>query len=191
LDFSRIEYIYSSALGLLIRIHKNILEKGGALCLVNVSQRIRDFIASVNLEKVFNIYATDVEFEVSHDAVWENKIVEENPKFIAISQVENGMSRVTLSGYMIASNDLSQFKESFADAAVTYFVFDLTGLESIDSYGISLFKNVLILVRDKKKMAVAYGANETVKSLFDLLDFEEYLTFFITERQALESIGKA
>lgn len=64
-DLDQLEYFYSSAMGLFIRLNKHITDSGGKLCLVNVSQKVRELLASVNLDRVFPIFATDVEFEIS------------------------------------------------------------------------------------------------------------------------------
>jgi anti-anti-sigma factor len=64
-DLDHLEYFYCSAMGLFIRLNKAIDGKGGKLCLVNVSQKVRELLASVNLDRVFPIFATDVEFEIS------------------------------------------------------------------------------------------------------------------------------
>ena len=64
-DLEHLEYFYSSAIGLFIRLNKDIVGKDGTLCLVNVSQKVRELLASVNLDRVFHVFATDVEFEIS------------------------------------------------------------------------------------------------------------------------------
>jgi anti-sigma B factor antagonist len=55
LDCSRLEYISSAGLGLLLRTQKRIMARGGRLRLVNVSNHIRDVFRYSGFDKIFEI----------------------------------------------------------------------------------------------------------------------------------------
>lgn len=189
-DLSNLHYLYSTAMGLFIRIQKRVSESGGAICLVNTSNRVRDVMASVNLDKLFTIYATDVEFEISQGEVWERRL-DESSRFIAIARVENGVCRINLSGFMTGANDLSTVNESLCSAETSHYVFDLTGLELIDSFGLGVLRKQLLKIRDVGGTAIAYGIQESIVPLLTFMALDEYLNLYDNEREALESIGKA
>ena len=56
LNFANVEFMSSSMLGLLVKIHKRIAERGGQLSLINLSR---------NLQKVFKITRLDRVFDIS------------------------------------------------------------------------------------------------------------------------------
>ena len=55
LDFSRVEFMSSSFLGLLVKIHKRISEKNGQLKLCNINKKIREIFKITRLDKIFQI----------------------------------------------------------------------------------------------------------------------------------------
>jgi anti-sigma B factor antagonist len=55
IDFSKVEFLSSSVLGLLIRISKNIYEAGGKLRLCCISPKIEEIFKITRLDKVFQI----------------------------------------------------------------------------------------------------------------------------------------
>lgn len=57
-DFSTTDYIDSTGLGVLVGIHKKVLEMGGTLKLVGVKGNVRDIFELTRLTKVFQIYHT-------------------------------------------------------------------------------------------------------------------------------------
>ena len=56
LSFSRVRHLSSSALGVLIRIHKRISESGGELRLCCIGATIYEIFKITKLDKVFEIY---------------------------------------------------------------------------------------------------------------------------------------
>jgi anti-sigma B factor antagonist len=57
-DFSRVEYLSSSVLGLLIRLNNTIKERNGSMCLCNISSRIFGIFKITRLDKVFSVFET-------------------------------------------------------------------------------------------------------------------------------------
>ena len=55
LNFSNVQFMTSAFLGLLIRIHKKVLESGGRLQLSNLDSNIRKVFEITQLTKVFDI----------------------------------------------------------------------------------------------------------------------------------------
>jgi anti-anti-sigma factor len=69
-DLARVRVLYSSGIGILVRVHKRVEKQKGKIYLVNVPRTVAQALTSLHLDSVFDIYATDVEFEISHDGAW-------------------------------------------------------------------------------------------------------------------------
>jgi anti-anti-sigma factor len=190
LDLSDITSLYSSGLGLLIRLRSRINELGGALFLVNVSRKISALLESVNLERLFSIYATDVEFEISQEEILSEKLKPANVGFVFVARIEDGIFRITMSGALAAGQDLAAFNAFEPDPAVKRYLFDLTGLETIDTSGISVLARQFVLIRDQGGIAVTYGGDEFVKELLEILSLTEFVTWCTDEREAMTAIGR-
>jgi anti-anti-sigma factor len=189
-DLSETDNLFSSGLGLLIRIRKSIGQSNGFLCLVNVSQKIRSFLETVHLDKVFTIFATDVEFEISQEEIFKKRVLGAKFGFVCISHVENGMYRINLSGYMTVDQNLSMISDFKPDYKIMYHVFDMTGLDMVDSSGAHILMRLLMNIHEHEGKSVAYGVNDEVAALADILGMGEFLHFYKDERTALDEIKK-
>jgi anti-sigma B factor antagonist len=58
IDFSKVDYLSSSVLGLLIRLNNTIRERGGSMCFCNISRRIFGIFKITRLDKVFSVFET-------------------------------------------------------------------------------------------------------------------------------------
>jgi anti-sigma B factor antagonist len=56
LDFSNVEFLTSSVLGLLIRISKKVYESNGLLMLCGINSKILEIFKITRLDKVFDIH---------------------------------------------------------------------------------------------------------------------------------------
>ncbi|MBD3316323.1 MAG: STAS domain-containing protein [Chitinivibrionales bacterium] len=59
MDFSKTSAIYSSGLGLVLRMKATIDESGGKLHLVNLSERLVEAFENVGLDQVLPVYRTE------------------------------------------------------------------------------------------------------------------------------------
>ncbi len=60
LDFSKVQFLSSAVLGLLIRVSKKVYERDGQLRLCNITPKIYEIFKITRLTKIFDIYQ-DVE----------------------------------------------------------------------------------------------------------------------------------
>ena len=190
LDLSKTNNLFSSGLGLIIRIRKWVAQSNGFICLVNVSRKVRAVLETVHLDKVFTIYATDVEFEISQEDIFKKRMFGNKSGFVCVSRIENGTYRINLSGHMTVEQNLSVINDFKPDYKIMNHVFDLTGLDVIDSSGAHLLMKLLMNINQHDGKSIAYGANETVASLAEILGMNEFLHFCVDERSALEGIKK-
>lgn len=56
LDFSKVQFLSSAMLGLLIRISKRVYQRDGQLRLCNISPKIYEIFKITRLTKIFDIY---------------------------------------------------------------------------------------------------------------------------------------
>lgn len=190
IDLIDIQYLYSSGIGLLIRLRNNIAKNNGSLWLVNVNEKCKDNLTSMKLDKIFTIYSTDLEFELSQDAIWEDKLANDNIDFLCVYQIEDDICRINLSGRMTTTNNLSSFNSSIYTDTISYYVFDLTGLEMIDSRGAYFLVDFIMALKKKNAKCTAYGANDVVTELIDLIGIGEMIPCYKNESQALEALKK-
>lgn len=186
IDCSKIQYIYSSGIGLLIRLRNLIFKNEGSVWLVNVSASCRENLRSLQLEKIFSIYSTDVEFELSQNEIWEEEISKDAIHFVCIHQQEGAIYRIALVGKFIAANDVSSFRNIKYSESVSRYAFDLTGLEMVDSHGIYLLLNLIHSILKNNAKCCAFGANAEVSELFSLCAIDELLTLCENETEALQ-----
>jgi anti-anti-sigma factor len=187
LDLAQTKYLYSSGIGLLVRLKKRVSEEKGSLSLVNVPRKIRDILETAQLNRVFDIYATDVEFEISCGDKWEKENGGRNPDFIFVCQEEDGMCRINISGQMTTMKDLSKIPKDVYKDSIKYYIFDLTGLDIIDSHGLERLTGIIAQVNNKGGICVAYGANPSIGEMFELLGLTERIACFSDEPKALAS----
>jgi anti-anti-sigma factor len=188
-DLSNTNNLFSSGLGLIIRVRKHVYELNGSVCLVNVSDKIRAVFEAVRLDKLFPLYATDVEFEISHEQ-FRKYFTGRKIGLIFIARVENGMYRLNFSGQLTVEQDLSPIQGFKRDAAFDRYVFDLTGLDMIDSTGAAALIKIVKDIHEHGGTSLAYGANPSVSELINLLGLDEYVALRADERSALMSIKK-
>ncbi|HAJ80449.1 MAG TPA: hypothetical protein DCO75_11840 [Fibrobacteres bacterium] len=190
LDMCDTANIFSSGLGLIIRIRKQVNASGGNIYLVNVNGHISRILETVRLDKIFKIYATSLEFEISQDEIFRQKSALDRINFVFVCNIENGVYRINLSGYMTVEQNLSVINNFNPDYTILYHVFDMTGLDILDSSGASMLIKLLLNINSRGGKCVAYGVNESIDDIMKALGMNDYISFFPDERKALESIGK-
>jgi anti-anti-sigma factor len=189
-DLSRVRSIYSSALGVLIRVRKQVGEAGGVVCLVNVCQTIITLLESLNLNKIFPVYATDVEFEISEDKAWEQKLSERKIEFVFIPQIEKGMYRISIAGEMVTDHDMGLCRKFDPDPNIKLFILDLSDLTGMDSFGTGVFMGLLGRIKRQGGTARVFGASKIVRQVLTFLGANEYLTFYKKEKEAVAGMVK-
>lgn len=188
IDISRVNSLYSSGLGLMIRLRKFVQNQGGDLCIVNISKRLHEMLIALNLDRVFPIYSTDVEYEISQEDTWKNLKKSLGIGFLLVSQIEDDLYRINLSGEMVKAQDLSSCGRFVPNSQIAVYVFDLSSLEHIDTYGAAQFKDLLIRIIESGGECRAFGAQDLLIDVLNLLELSSYLTFYKDEKSAL--IGK-
>jgi anti-anti-sigma factor len=187
LDLSHTNNLFSSGLGLLIRVSKRACELNGSMCLVNVSRRIREMLEAVRLDTRFPLYATDVEFEISQEQ-FKQRVHSRKFGFVFIARIEDGIYRINCSGNMTSDQDLSAASGFRQDEAIDRYLFDLTGLDVIDSTGAAVLIKLVKDIREHGATSVAYGASQDVAELIVLLGMDEFVMLLPDERSALSAL---
>ena len=189
LDFAKTSIIYSAGFGLFIRLRKIIMELQGAIFFVNVSKKIRDVFAELLLDKVFPIYATDVEFELSTGDVWKENLTPNDDLFIFVPHLENGIYRLTFSGQITSLHDLTPLMEFQPEKYVDYFLLDFLNIDLIDTYGAQLLNDFIGRIKEFSKKCIVYGVDKIHRDIFDLYNSLNTCSYFDTEKEALDSIN--
>lgn len=185
-DLSRTNNIFSAGLGLFIKIRKIVFEKSGTVCLVNVSAKHIEMFSSLKLDKVFPIFATDVEFEIYQNDIWQKKCEEKRVGFIFVSQIEKEAFYIHISGEMVSTNDLTTCDVFRPQAGIRLYMVDLSGLELVDMQGAISFRELTFMISGGGGICRAYGASEKIRETLGLLGADGYVTFFNDEKSAFD-----
>lgn len=184
-DFSIVNNLYSSGLGLIVRVRKFVQDRGGVLVIVNVSGRILEIIKALNLDRIIPIYLTDVEYKISHEDVWDRVREAVLAGFIFSARIEDCFYRIILSGEMISSHDLQCIQDFQTIQNIALYIFDLSSLEKVDLHGAHLFQQLTSRITQSGASCRAFGAEELLFETLKLLNADKYVTFFKTEQDAL------
>ena len=164
------------------------MRDNGQLWLVNVSEKCADNITTLNLDKILPIFTTVLAFEMSQDTIWEEKLLNDPVKFLCAHQVKDGVRRINLTGKMVTTNDLSSFNTSIYSEEVSSYIFDLTGLEMIDSKGAFCLLEFIHHLKEKDAHCFCYGANTMILELLHLLGIDEFVKNYENEGTALKAL---
>ena len=186
LDFSHTRSVYSSGLGLMIRIRRFVTEREGTLSLVNVSEQLYEMFRALNIEKVFSIYTTDVEFEISQDDFVVGSDSATVAGFLFVVKTEGGACRVHLSGEMNAGQDLGACTSMMPQPEIHLFLFDFSGLESIDGTGAEVLSELTKKIVAAGGVCRAYGTHEMTHEMLTLFGADTHFTFYADEKSAFE-----
>ncbi len=190
LDFSHTRAVYSSGLGLMIRIRRFVTERGGTLSLVNVSEPIGKMFSALNIDKVFNIFTTDVEFEITREDFLKKKGPENGPGFLFVSRVERNTCYIHVSGEMTAAFDLSQCSKLLPAENVRCYLFDFSALEIVDGTGAEALRGLTGRITREGGVCRAYGASELKREMLTILGAERDLSFYPDEESAFTGTGE-
>jgi anti-sigma B factor antagonist len=69
-------------------------------------------------------------------------------------------------------------------------VLNLTGLESLNSFGVGLLIALLVRVRQQGQRLLAYGLSERHREVFELTRLSEAIDLYADEAEALGSVGQ-
>ena len=186
IDFSDTTALYSPGFSLLIRLNKYVTESGGSMHLVNVSKKLRDIFTGLNLERIFSIYATDVEFEMSQQEDWEQNLGDDNTSFIFIPSLEEDVYRFTVAGQMTSLHDISAVKEFTPDKNCKRYLINVKDLDLLDTYGAQVLNEFASSIQEAGGTCVICGASPIVRDLLEVFPSRAAFTFCPTEKEGLE-----
>ncbi|MCX7726157.1 MAG: FapA family protein [Chitinispirillaceae bacterium] len=186
LDLSNTHALYSSGLGMMIRVRRFVVNREGVVYLVNVSENIYEMLSSMNLDKIFPIYKTDVEFEISVADFNERVKTDKKIGFIFIPKIEGEIYRINIAGEMTAEFDLTPCKKMEVDRKLSLYLFDFSGLELIDSEGCSVLLELVEKIVSSGGKCRAFGATDLIREMLTMLGINTFMNFYKNEMDAME-----
>lgn len=187
IDLSNTISIFSSGLGLIIRIRKTVYEHNGVVCLVNVNEKLREMFAALNLTKVLPIYATDVEFEISRNDIWQKNVASKELGFLFVAQIENKMYRINISGEMVQGAKFDLCDKFIPSPDIPIYIFDFSNLEMIDQEGAAVLLEMTRKVNLANGECRAFGTEEWIQETIEALGAGEFITFYDDEKSAISN----
>jgi anti-anti-sigma factor len=186
LNMSKTYNLFSSGLRLMLSLRKKINLRGGELVLVNVSAQIRQLLTDLNLDKVFKIFSTEIEFEVSHEDVWNQKNTEIETGFVFLVETEQDICHITVSGEMVSGQDFSKCEQFTPQPGIKKFIIDLSSLNMIDASGATALLELATTVNTAGTALRAFGAAEMIKETLALFGVDQFLAYYKDEKSAME-----
>jgi anti-anti-sigma factor len=77
-----------------------------------------------------------------------------------------------------------------SNAGADTIVLNLTGLESLNSFGVGLLITLLVRVQHQKQRLLAYGLSERHREIFDLTHLSGAIDLYADEAETLERVGQ-
>ena len=189
IDFTETTMLYSAGLGLLMRLHKHIKENNGTIYLINATKKLRDLLYGLNLNRVFRIYSTDTEFDISQEDVWKTKVkTSQNDDFVFDAQIKDEVCYLHLTGQLCSLFDLSSISEYVPCIGIRFYLCNLSKLDIVDTYGAQLFNDFIERIQDTGGKIVFYGINRVVQDLLQLYTAISNCEFFASEAEAMKHL---
>lgn len=184
-DLSDTVRLYSSGIGLLIRVRRHIAEKGGSFYVVNISDECLTQLKAANLHKILSLYQTQAEFEVWSDEAWSSLNTSNNAAMECVCQLRDDILYISAAGTMTGEKRL-QDEETIHKALhgpVVACIVDATGISMIDSEGIGGFYHFITQLRNNDVVCTVYGCQPHVAELLEMFGFEALLKICDNEAQ--------
>ncbi len=188
LDMADTYEIYSAGIGFIIQARKLAIENKGAVFLVNVSKKVLGIFTALNLDRVFRIYPTDVEFELDNDDLWKASAKENVAEFLFVSQVEDGVGRVIIAGNLDSTADVYGLRSIDFSHDVKWCLFDFSKLDLVDSFGMSELQDAFRRLTFAGCRIAIFGTNSSVAGLFTVFPPPDSVTFYTNAEEAITSI---
>ncbi len=190
LDFLNTRNLFSSGLGLIIRIRKAATEMDCKLCLVNVTGKIRELLSALNLSKLLTIYATDVEYELSRSDLWKEGVIK-SLGFLFVAQIENQIYRINVSGEMINGAKFDLCEKFIPSPEIAIYIFDFSNLELIDEIGATQLLLLTSKIRNSNGECRAFGLEDWLRETIEVFGAATCMKFYDDEKSAINNLIKS
>jgi anti-anti-sigma factor len=191
LDLVYFQQMHSTLINLILRLYRHFAERGSLFYLINVSDKCSDYLFTVHLDKVIPFFKTDLEFEIWHKKkTREQKPPADSNRFMCATIIENGVCHINLSGVMTAGQNVIQCTSNIFRKEITYYVFNLTSLDTIDSSSACFLRDLIFDINKNDAQCVAYGSNKAVAWVLKLLSIDKIMPLYDDKQKALDALGK-
>jgi len=188
LNMEKVAALYSTDIGALIGIYKDLKAAEKQLFLANVSDKIESIMVMVNLEQLIPMFSTLEEFEINYDLECDQD--DETDEFNMQLIPGNQFTTVELHGSIIANESIDSLRSLLAklNDMEPIVIFDLQEFDMVDTIGTELITDFAQNLKNKGGVLIFAHANEILIDLFCLLSMDETLKTFDTLEQAHEYV---
>jgi len=106
-----------------------------------------------------------------------------------VAHQEEWVEIIELSGEITKSDEVLPEEILSQDSGIRALVFDFTGVNYINSAGISLLIRLVRMVREKSVAVLAYGLSDHYQKIFKMVGLSNYLYLYPNESAALAAAG--
>jgi len=191
LDLSNVDYLYSRAVGSLVRFYKIQNAKGRYIVVIAPSPRLKSIFESISLTKLIPVFDSLDEF-----IMWQSTHGRTDESTAADIRIDRRgiVSLVSLSGDIESINRLNldeKFTDVFGNLAdCNHVVVDLSKVISLDESAIFALVALSERLQQSGGGIALAGANEMVKDLLSILGTDEGFSFSDTVDGACSLFGE-
>jgi anti-sigma B factor antagonist len=111
---------------------------------------------------------------------------------IAVREPADKISILDIQGDItgLAEEPLMAMYNAASGSGARAIILNLTGLESLNSFGVGLLIALLVRVRHQKQRLLAYGLSERNQEIFELTHLSQAIDLYADEAEALGSVGR-
>ena len=172
-DLSQTELLDSSAIGMIVNLHRNLGPKGGGVSLVSVPPKVHAALATANVTKLLKLFSSfeDAKFGI------EGPVIEEERGFYLMLRIK-GEFRLT------AIKPIRQAIENAMEIGHRNIAFELSETKFIDSVGIGTIMNVYKQLKAKGGAVYLINVSPEVMPALETSHITQLITQFKSPEEA-------
>lgn len=191
LDCRNLEYLDSSGIGALIRLRKQLLERGGKLKLVGVNQEVYDVLKISRLHRLFDIVES-VEAAVADFETAKQRKSPPRSYHVSVKKQTLGRARVIvlLQPDALLEVNFQEFLRAIAPdiSAFDALLLDLSVVSNMDSFGVAALLQLHSLAQKAGKPFLLISSKPTLGNLLRMHHVEKRFRLFRTINEAVKAL---
>jgi len=186
LDLSRVDFIDSSGIGLIVTLNRKLATDDKKLFLTGINKKIQ---RTFEMNRIYDLFKDHVYNNIDdvHSAVKESELL---PPFYYIAAKKSSDTLFNLYGTLDAAQMAElEIEEILNQIGTGNCIFNLTDLTFVDSSGIMLFLKIQRQVAKLEKKFVVCGLNTNVSKMFQITRLDRLFSITV-DTQAAEKLLK-
>lgn len=179
LDLSKVQWVSSTSIAVLIHCWKKICDAGGQIALHSLTKNVERVLVIAKLTSAFEVYDT---YDEAMTAVKPYVVPPSRGKQPVIDMIK--LESLGTSNLEFAAHLHDAFEEKFLDGIIPYCILDFEGMTSINAMKLTAIITLLQITRERKGDAVFCNIDQDVMNILVICKLN-------TVTEIFESLEKA